>query len=53
MLAKHPLPHSREPREQPRSLDGEQVFADFSLLLGCESHVVHRSTAFRTRGQPD
>lgn len=52
MLAEHLPPHSREPRQQPRLLDGEEVFADFSLLLRSESHVVHRSTAFRTRGHP-
>ena len=35
------------------SVDGEQVFAHRPLLLGCESNVVHRSTAFRVRGQPE
>jgi len=33
MLAQHLLPHDSEPREVARSLDCEQVFADYSLLL--------------------
>lgn len=52
MLAEQLPPHSPKSREHPCILDVEQVFTDRLLLLGSESHVVHRSTAFRTRGQP-
>ena len=52
MLAEHLPPHRREPLKQPCILDGEEVFADRSLLLRGESHIVHRTTTFRTRGHP-
>jgi len=52
MLAEHLPPHSPNFGQPTGSLDGEQVFTHRPLLLAGESHAVHRSTAFRTRGPP-